>query len=153
MLKKSITYVDFNGQEVTEDFFFNFTAPELTKLAIKYGSDISEVAKEISESNDVGRMIEFMEDLILSSYGQKSEDGKRFMKSPELKSEFEYSAAYAELFEILITQPSESQAFGKGLVSGAKENKTENPRFTVADSDSQQGVHETLTAQRDIREE
>ena len=120
MLKKTIKYVDFNEQEVTEDFYFNLTTPEVTKMVAKIGDDIDKHAEKLAASGDYEGIIDFVEMLILTSYGVKSEDGKRFVKSKEARENFEYSAAYAELFEQLMADPEQSKAFGQGLMRGAK---------------------------------
>ena len=120
MLKKKVTYLDFNDQEVTEEFYFNLTTPEVTKMIAKIGQDIDTYAEQLAKSGDHEGIIDFVEMLILTSYGVKSEDGKRFVKSKEARENFEYSAAYAELFEQLMTDPEQSKAFGQGLMRGAK---------------------------------
>ena len=120
MLKKTIKYVDFNEEEVTEDFYFNLTTPEVTKMIAKIGDDIDKHAEKLAKEGDHEGIIDFVEMLILTSYGVKSEDGKRFVKSKEARENFEYSAAYAELFEQLMTDPEQSKAFGQGLMRGAK---------------------------------
>ena len=120
MLKKTIKYVDFNEEEVTEDFYFNLTTPEITKMIAKIGDDIDKYAEKLAASGDYEKIIDFVEMLILTSYGVKSEDGKRFVKSKEARENFEYSAAYAELFEQLMTDTEQSKAFGQGLMRGAK---------------------------------
>ena len=120
MLKKTIKYVDFNEEEVTEEFYFNLTTPEITKMIAKIGDDIDKYAEKLAASGDYEKIIDFVEMLILTSYGVKSEDGKRFVKSKEARENFEYSAAYAELFEQLMTDPEQSKAFGQGLMRGAK---------------------------------
>ena len=120
MLKKTIKYVDFNEEEVTEDFYFNLTTPEVTKMIAKIGQDIDTYAEQLAKSGDHEGIIDFVEMLILTSYGVKSEDGKRFVKSKEARENFEYSAAYAELFEQLMTDTEQSKAFGQGLMRGAK---------------------------------
>ena len=120
MLKKKVTYLDFNDQEVTEEFYFNLTTPEVTRIIAKIGSDIDVYAEKLAKEEDYEGIIDFTETLILTSYGVKSEDGKRFVKSKEARENFEYSAAYAELFEQLMTDPEQSKAFGQGLMRGAK---------------------------------
>ena len=120
MLKKKVTYLDFNDQEVTEEFYFNLTTPEITRIIAKIGSDIDVYAEKLAKEEDYEGIIDFTEMLILTSYGVKSEDGKRFVKSKEARENFEYSAAYAELFEQLMTDPEQSKAFGQGLMRGAK---------------------------------
>lgn len=120
MLKKKVKYLDFNDKEVTEEFYFNLTTPEVTRIIAKIGSDIDVYAEKLAKEEDYEGIIDFTEMLILTSYGVKSEDGKRFVKSKEARENFEYSAAYAELFETLMTDPEQSKAFGQGLMRGAK---------------------------------
>ena len=120
MLKKKVTYLDFNDQEVTEEFYFNLTKVEVTKIIAKIGCDIDVYAEKLAKEEDYEGIIDFTEMLILTSYGVKSEDGKRFVKSKEARENFEYSAAYAELFEQLMSDPEQSKAFGQGLMRGAK---------------------------------
>lgn len=120
MLKKTVTYENFDGSTVTEDFYFNLTTPELTRLMAECDGDIQVYAEKLAKSGDGVAMIEFLEKMILRSFGIKSDDGKRFVKTPKVREDFEYSAAYAELFEQLMTQPTAAQQFGAGLVHGAK---------------------------------
>lgn len=123
MLKKTITYEDFNGEEITEDFHFHISTPEMTKLTIQWGGDIETYVNKLAKAEDAEGMVAFIESLILSAYGIKSTDGKRFKKSKEIREDFEYSQAYAELFEELLLNPSQAKLFGEGLAQGAKTNK------------------------------
>ena len=123
MLKKTITYEDFNGLEQTDDFYFHISTPEMTKMTIKWGGDIADYVKRIAKDEDAEKMIEFIETLVLSAYGKKSEDGKRFVKNAAIREEFEFSQAYAELFEELMLNPSQAKAFGEGLAIGARPSK------------------------------
>lgn len=119
MLKQTVTYENFNGFEVTEDLYFNLSTPELARLSARYGGDVSEYATKLAKSGNLDAMLHFIEDLMLTSYGKKSDDGKRFVKTKEVREEFEYSIAYATLFEELLTDPDKAQAFGHGLAQGA----------------------------------
>lgn len=147
MLKKVITYTNFDGNEVTEEMFFNLTAVELTKLQARLGMPIDEYASKCAKSLDLKKMLDFIEIMVLESFGRKSDDGKRFMKGPEVKSEFEYSAAYAELFEELLTSPGQAQAFGEGLVQGAKPTapNQEAAQLLAAQKEKQQSNVTSLT--------
>lgn len=122
MLKKTITYQDFNGEEITEDFHFHISTPEMTKMTIKWGGDIESYVNKLAKTEDAEGMIAFIENLVLSAYGVKSEDGKRFKKSKEIREDFEFSQAYAELFEELLLNPSQAKLFGEGLAQGARPN-------------------------------
>ena len=120
MLKKTVKYYDFNGDEASETLYFNLTTTEVAKLAAQFSGDIEKHIKRITAAEDMNAMLTFIEKLILASYGVKSEDGKRFMKTAALREEFESSAVYAELFEQLLMNPEEAKAFGEGLAHGAR---------------------------------
>lgn len=141
MLKKTITYEDFNGNELTEDFYFNLSSPEATRMSAKFGADISNYAEQLAASNDMAAMIDFMETIILDSYGEKSLDGKQFMKSPEIRQKFEYSNAYAALFEELLLDPSKATEFGEALATSAKPNKQNKELLELARKREQERNH------------
>ena len=120
MLKKTVKYVDFNGDEASETLYFNLTTREVAKLSEEFGGDIEAHTKKLAAAEDLNAMLEFIERLILVSYGVKSEDGKRFTKNAALCEDFESSAVYAEMFEQLLLNPEEAKAFGQGLAAGAR---------------------------------
>ena len=120
MIKKTMTYVDFNGETVVEDLYFNLNALEYTRLTARNGGDLDKRIAELVEKDDTEGIIALMEDLLLSSYGVKSEDGRRFVKTKQVREDFEYSQAYAELFVILLTNPEETKKFGQGIASSAQ---------------------------------
>lgn len=117
MIKKTVKYIDFNGNENEEVFYFNLTKIELTKLELGKQGGLSNYIKEAVESGDNAGILEVFNKVILDSYGIKSEDGKRFMKSAALKEEFEQSAAYSELFMEIATDANAAEAFIKGLTN------------------------------------
>ncbi len=123
MLKKNIKYVDFNGIEREEDFYFHLSTPELTRMEAKYGGDIFEYIMRTVSNEDFKGVVEALEDLILSSVGEKTTDGRSFKKSKEIRENFENSQAYAELFEEIFTDPAASEAFGRGIVTPTSPNE------------------------------
>lgn len=124
MLKEVISYIDYNGEETTEVAYFNMTIVELTRFEAKLGESITDYTEKLAKEKNLNKMIAFMEELILSSYGRKSEDGSRFLKREEWTKDFEESAAYAEMFTRLLTEPSYTRRIGEGLVSNAKKDGT-----------------------------
>lgn len=116
MLKKTITYVDFNGLKRTEDFYFNLSKSELTEMELLNAGGLSSKLKEAVAARNVPEMVQFFKTLILNSYGKKSEDGRRFIKNPELSEEFYQSEAYSTLFMELATVENEMVNFIKGIV-------------------------------------
>lgn len=125
MFKQPITYTDFNGVERTEDFYFHLSLPELTRLEVKLGSPIGEYAKRIASEQNVSELVDFVENIILNSYGRKTADGKSFYKSEELRKEFEHSQAYAEMFEMMIKDNDLARRFGEG-VADKRSRKSQN---------------------------
>lgn len=116
MLKKTIVYEDFNGQPVSEDFYFNLSKAELVELQLSIEGGFAEMLQEIVKSNDGALIMKHFKQIILSSYGVKSDDGKRFIKSPELSRDFEQSAAYDALFMDLATNANSAGQFINGIV-------------------------------------
>lgn len=117
MLKRSIKYVDYDGVEQEDIFYFNLSKPELVKLeAGEEGVRFSSRMSRIVETKDVGVIIEEIKQLILLAYGEKSEDGKRFIKSEELSRNFEQSAAFETLFMELAMDAQASVDFLQGAM-------------------------------------
>ena len=118
MLKKVVTYTDFNGDEQTDTLYFNVSVPEATRMRAKFGGDDMEKnIKKIVESGKESDILELFEEIVLNAYGEKSEDGKSFLKTPAIKEKFEYSQAYAEVFEELLTNEAALQKFVEGVIS------------------------------------
>lgn len=116
MLKRDITYTDFNGDTVTEVFYFNLSKPELIELEVEYENGLADALQRIIKSDDAKAIIKEFKRLILISYGQKSPDGKRFIKSDQLREEFSQTAAYQSLFMELGTQAEAAVTFIKGVL-------------------------------------
>lgn len=120
MFKHEITYVDFNGTERKEDFYFHLSLPEVTRLEAEIGQPLDQYIKEVTNNQNLKDLIWFLEKIILTSFGRKTTDGKSFYKNKELREEFEYSQAYAELFEQLLTQPELAKRFGENVTNNGK---------------------------------
>lgn len=103
MIKKTITYTDYNGVERTEEAFFNLNEAEVTELELGVTGGWSEMAKKIIETKDLPSLIKIFKELLFKSYGVKSPDGRRFIKSQELSIEFSQTEAYSKLFMELAT--------------------------------------------------
>ena len=116
MLKKTITYVDYEGNERKEDFYFNLTRAELTMMDLSIPGGINKKLQKISQEMDVPLIMETFKMFILDSYGKISDDGRRFIKSPELKKEFEQTEAYSQLFMEMCTDANAAADFLAGIV-------------------------------------
>lgn len=116
MLKKSIKYKDYNGVEHTEDFYFNLSKAELTEMELSTTGGYGEMLQGIIEAEEHTKLVPIIKDIIFKSYGEKSEDGKRFIKSPELSLAFSQTEAYSELFMEIATDAEASAAFVNGII-------------------------------------
>ena len=125
MLKKTISYVDYNGTKRTEDFYFNLTKAEISEMELEIPGGMSEMLKRITAAQDTPTLVKIFKDLILRSYGVKSDDGRRFVKSQQLKEEFSQTEAYSELFMELATNAEAASAFINGIIPAdvAKESE------------------------------
>lgn len=116
MLKRNITYTDYNDNRVTETFYFNLTKSELIEMEMGIDGGFGEHLQRIVKAQNGPALIAEFKKLILSSYGVKSDDGKRFMKSPELQKEFAETAAYNELFLELAGDENAATVFIEGIM-------------------------------------
>lgn len=115
MLKKTITYTDYDGNERVEDFYFNLSKAEYVMFE---NSVIGGMSKEIEQAmamQNGPRILEIFKDLVDRSYGIKSADGRRFTKSPEILQEFRETEAYVNLFMELVTSAEAGKVFLLGV--------------------------------------
>lgn len=116
MYTKRMTYTDYNGVKRTEDFRFNFSKAELVEMEMTASGGLEVMVQGIIDAQDKAELIKIFKKLILDSYGVKSPDGKRFIKSQELRDEFSQTEAYSDLFILLSSNDEEAAAFINGIV-------------------------------------
>lgn len=116
MLKKPITYTDFSGNTVTEEFYFNLSKTEIVEWEVEYDEGLVQMMERIVKTTDRHGLVTIFKDLILRCYGQKSEDGKRFIKNDQLSEEFSQMPAYDVLFMQLATDAEEAALFVMGIL-------------------------------------
>lgn len=116
MLKKEIAFTDYDGNPRKETFWFNLNKAEITRMQLERAGGLDKKLEKISEKQDVPAIIETFRKLILDSYGEKSDDGRRFIKSPELSKEFEETEAFSELFMELCTDAKAAADFVNGIL-------------------------------------
>lgn len=116
MLKKTITYEDFNGDMVTEDFYFHLSKAELVELEMSHEGGLSTALERIIAAKDNKALITEFKSLLLLSYGKRSDDGKRFVKTQELRDEFTSTEAYSVLFMELVTETDKAIDFVQGVI-------------------------------------
>jgi len=116
MLKKTMTYTDYDGNQRTEDFYFNLTKAEVTEMELSHNGGLIKTIEKIVAEKDGRRIIEIFKDLVLKSHGEKSIDGKRFIKSQELRDAFSQTEAYSDLFMELAMDADSAAAFVNGII-------------------------------------
>lgn len=111
MLKKTVTYEDYNGNTVSEDLFFNINPVEMARMNDMYPGGAIAYFENIQSSQDVIKMMEVISDIVLYAYGVKSEDGKHFIKNKQIKEEFEQSEAFVAIISDLLTSETAGVEF------------------------------------------
>ena len=125
MYSKEIKYIDFDGNERVETFQFHLSKAELAEMELSKIGGFKAYIQAIIDADDREQIIALFKNLILKSYGKKSEDGKRFVKSEEISRAFEECPAYSELFMELVTNTDSATAFITGLVPAELQKQLE----------------------------
>lgn len=134
MIKKTINYENFDGEEITEDAYFHLTKAELLDLEYKEETPFTEYLKQMQDSTTPKTVLHVLRELISASYGKKTDDGKRFVKNEELTNAFVSSDAYSELLFGLLNDPEEATKFFESimppkLLAQAKAELDKNPEL------------------------
>jgi hypothetical protein len=116
MIKKTVTYTDYNGFERTEDFYFNLTKAEVMTMQFSTAGGLDVMLKKLVATNDTPSIIKVFKDLVLDAYGVKSPDGRRFIKNDEVRADFEQTEAYSIIFMELATDDKLAAEFINGIV-------------------------------------
>lgn len=124
MLKKTITYTDYNGTERTEDHYFNLTKAEIMEMELSTTGGLAEMIQKIVSAQDAPAIIKIFKELVLKSYGEKSPDGRRFIKSEEISNAFAQTEAYSQLFMELATDADAAAKFVNGIMPADIANQT-----------------------------
>ena len=123
MLKKTVTYKDFDGNERTEDFYFHLTEQELTEWELSVDGGLSGVLQRIIKSKDDKKLIEIFKDLLIRSYGVKTPDGRGFVKNQEVLNDFIYTQAFSDIYMELATDDKAASAFVNGIIPSGLADK------------------------------
>ena len=142
MIKKTITYEDYNGKEHTEDFYFHLSETELARMEMQETQILNNEAigglnariNAIIESGSGRLILEVFDDLLKKSYGVRSEDGSKFRKSEEAWEDFHSSGAYDVFFMELVTDADSAAEFVNGIIpKSVSEGSVEDPRSKPQD--------------------
>lgn len=116
MLKKTVTYVDYNGVERTEEFYFNLSKAEVTEMELSVNGGLSQMLQNIVAAKDGKQIISIFKEIVLKAYGEKSQDGRRFIKSKELSEAFSQTEAYSQIFMELALDDKAATEFVNGIL-------------------------------------
>lgn len=127
MIKKTITYTDYDGNSRTEDFYFNLNKAEVIEKEFSIGGGLSKSLEKMSQTQDTTKVVPMLKDIILSSVGEKSGDGKQFIKNADIARRFEQSEAYSTLIVELLTNAEEAAKFISGI-AGVSQDELEEAK-------------------------
>lgn len=118
MLKREIEYEDFNGQKRKETFYFNLTKAEVTEMEMTMAKKgrLSTFIESVAATNNERELIKLFKEFVLKCYGEKSDDGRRFIKTQELRDEFVQTQAYSDLYMELASNAEAASAFVNGVM-------------------------------------
>ena len=116
MYKRTLTFKDFNGNERTEDFYFHFSKAELMEMEMAKEGGLQNYVEKIVQTQDTPELLKIFKELLLKSYGEKSLDGRKFVKSPELSESFSQTEAYSMLFMELATDDAKAAEFINNVI-------------------------------------
>jgi hypothetical protein len=128
MFKKDIEYTDYNGNKRKEAFYFNLSKAELMEMELSTSGGFQQYINRIINAQDTPQLVKLFKELILKSYGEKSDDGKRFIKSDEIRDAFSQTEAYSELFMELATNTEAATEFVNHVIPSDMAEKVEELR-------------------------
>lgn len=128
MIKETRKYVDFDGVEREEDFYFNFTKAELLQMELSVKGGFHAYIEQIVKAKDETELIRLFKELLEKSYGVKSPDGRKFIKNAEVLEDFKQTEAYSDLFLELATDADKASKFVNGIFPAALQAEVEKER-------------------------
>lgn len=130
MLKKTITYTDYNGTERTEDFYFNLSKAEITEMELSMEGGMRAYIQKIIAAKSQLALVTLFKEIVMKAYGKKSADGRLFMKNDAIRAEFEAHPAYSMIYMDLVTDEAKASAFVNGIMPADAQNV--NPAMEMA---------------------
>lgn len=130
MIKKTLTYKDFDGDEVTEDLYFHLSAMELVQMKLD-NEGIEEFLEKIVAEENYAKIIGEFKKILLAAYGKKSEDGRSFRKTPQMREELEFTAAFDALLLEICTNEKTAGDFINGLLPSELLNKAKQQQLEL----------------------
>ena len=126
MFKKTVTYTDYDGVERTETFYFNLSEAEIVEMELGTEGGWRERMQRIIDSKDAPTIMREFKKLIMNSYGIKSDDGRRFIKSDDISRDFVQTEAYNQIFMELVTDAKAAADFANGIAPSGKDKSRQD---------------------------
>lgn len=123
MIKKTVTYEDYNGEMRTETFYFHFTEAEILDMEMSTEGGFAERIQRIIDAKDQSALMKLIKKFVIDAYGVKSPDGKRFIKNDEVKAAFLECPAYSDIFMDMVTDDKLAAEFVNGVVPKNMKNR------------------------------
>ena len=130
MIKKTIPYTDYDGTERTEDFYFNLSMAELMEMQTSVEGGMRGYIQRIMAANDQTALMKLFKDVLLMTYGKKSDDGRLFLKNDAVRAEFEASPAFSAIYMELMSDARKAADFINGLIPANL--RDQNPAMNMA---------------------
>lgn len=130
MVKKTITYTDYDGTERTEDFYFNLTKAELMEMQLSMEGGMRAYIQRIMAAKSQLALVNLFKQILLLSYGKKSDDGRLFLKNDTIRAEFEAHPVYSQIYMELSLNEEKAAEFINGLIPADMRNQ--NPAMEMA---------------------
>lgn len=122
MLKKTITYTDYNGHQRTEDFYFNLNKAELVELELSASGGLTVMMDRVIAAEDNPTLFKIFKDLVLKAYGIKSDDGRKFIKNQAVRDDFAQTEAYSVLVMELVSDAEKAAEFFNAIIPQDSDN-------------------------------
>ena len=116
MIKQDITYTNFEGEQETETLYFHLNKVELMEMQVSEKRGLAQYITDIQKAENNKEIFRLFKEIVLRAYGERSEDGKKFIKNERLREEFEGSLAYEELMVKLVTEADFAAKFVNGIM-------------------------------------
>lgn len=123
MIKKTVTYTDYNGEQRTETFYFHYTEAEILDMEMSEEGSFVDRIQRIIDAKDKTALMKLIKKFVIDAYGVKSEDGKRFMKNDELKTAFLECPAYSDIFMEMVTNDEVAAEFVNGVIPSTMKDR------------------------------
>lgn len=127
MYRKTVTFEDYNGVTRTEDHYFHLNEAEVMEMEMGIDGGLAEMIQRIVAAQSAPEIMKVFKEIVLKSYGQKSPDGRRFIKNEELRTEFSQTEAYSKIFMELATNTKEAIAFVNGIIPKKADTGVQQP--------------------------